>query len=118
MFTPHRKPSSLLRAAPLVGLLFAPALAYASPPNDPGFYQAQQAYDLTGTVIEVDSDDILVGRQGLPPAEVDVSAAFTKVTVDGAAATLAQVRPGMAVRVKFQLSGDDVVAVALDAVTR
>ncbi len=99
----------------LACLLAAPALALASPPGDPAFYQSKQSYAVEGTVVDVESDELTLMREGgLPKIELEVSKAHTKITLDGKTASVMDLRPGTQVRGQFQIHGDDIVALSLD----
>lgn len=79
-----------------------------------GVYKTEEAFDVQGTVMEVDDDDLTLAREGLPPVELDVHNR-TEVTLDGKPSRVEQLPPGAQVRAKFQLKDDDIIAVRIEA---
>ncbi|MCP3104785.1 hypothetical protein LZ198_38565 [Myxococcus sp. K15C18031901] len=80
--------------------------------NDP--YQKRHALDIQGKVTKADKDKVTIARTDLPDAKLDVKAQ-TAVTLDGKKIRADQIPEGSAVRAKFQLDGDDPIAVELKA---
>lgn len=77
-------------------------------------FAAKGGFDAKGTVKSVDSDDLVIQREGQPDIELDVRRETT-IQRDGQQAQLDQLQPGDEVRAKFQVYGDDVVALELEA---
>jgi len=105
----------MVRFLSLIALIAAPSLAFADPPDNPDFYNGKDAFEVQGTVAEVDDDDITLRREGLPRIEMEVSKSHTKITLNGKEAKLRDLTPGTEVRANFQIDGDDIVAVKIDA---
>ncbi|NOK22249.1 hypothetical protein [Corallococcus carmarthensis] len=83
--------------------------------NKTGMWKEKDAFSLTGTVKAKDDDDITLARTGtLPEVKLDVRDQ-TKVTLDGKAVKASELPEGASVRAKFQLNGDDSVALELKA---
>ncbi len=105
-----------MRYLPALGLLLIlPTFAFASPPSDPAFYQEKGAFEISGTISKVESDEIEIARDGLPDAELEISKQHTKITVNGKPGQASQLTKGTPVRAKFQLDGDDIVAISIEA---
>ncbi|MFB1483110.1 hypothetical protein [Corallococcus sp. RDP092CA] len=80
-----------------------------------GVWKEKDAFSLEGTVKAKDDDDITLARKDtLPEVKLDVRER-TKVTLDDKPATLSELPEGARVRAKFQLDGDDSVALELKA---
>lgn len=60
---------------------------------------------------------VTISRQGAPPAVLNVEDG-TRVTVDGRAASVSELRPGDEVRATFDLDGDDPVAIEIEVEER
>ncbi len=71
-------------------------------------------YKIDGSVAAVRRGTITIRRKGLPPADLQV-ARETKIELEGRPARLAQIRPGDEVRATFNVSGERLIAVAVDA---
>ncbi|RKH49611.1 hypothetical protein D7Y23_16140 [Corallococcus sp. AB050B] len=80
-----------------------------------GVWTGKHAFDLEGTVKAKDGDDITLARKDtLPEVKLDVRDQ-TKVTLDGKAVKASELPEGATVRAKFQLEGDDPIALELKA---
>jgi uncharacterized protein YdeI (BOF family) len=80
-----------------------------------GVWKEKDAYSLSGTVKAKADDDVTLARTGtLPEAKLDVRDQ-TKVTLDGKVVKASELPEGASVRAKFQLEGDDSVALELKA---
>lgn len=77
-------------------------------------YQSSRAFDLRGTLGKASGDSITVQRKDLPPVELEVSER-TEVLLDGKSVEPNELPEGAQVRAKFQVSGDDILAVHIDA---
>ncbi|XXF77665.1 hypothetical protein P2318_32125 [Myxococcaceae bacterium GXIMD 01537] len=86
----------------------------STPPEHPSTYKAAEAFDIQGTLRSASDDDITLNRQGLPEAELDVRR-NTVVQLDGKTVKANELPAGAQVRAKFQLDGDDIVAVRVEA---
>ncbi|NOK12177.1 hypothetical protein [Corallococcus exercitus] len=83
--------------------------------NKTGLWKEKDAFSLTGTVKAKDNDDVTLARMGtLPEVKLDVRDQ-TKVTLDGKAVKASELPEGATVRAKFQLEGDDSIALELKA---
>jgi hypothetical protein len=72
------------------------------------------AFDITGTIASRSDDGITLERAGLPSAELDVRDE-TAVWLNGKKVKADALPEGAQVRAKFQIDGDDIVAVELRA---
>lgn len=80
-----------------------------------GLWKEKDAFSLEGTVKAKDNDDITLARKdALPEVKLDVHDQ-TKVTLDGKAVKASELPEGATVRAKFQLKGDDPIALELKA---
>ncbi|RYZ41945.1 MAG: hypothetical protein EOO71_09900 [Myxococcaceae bacterium] len=80
-----------------------------------GAWKMKDAYSLSGTVTSPDGDDVTIARTGdLPAVKLDVRDQ-TVVTLDGKTVKASELPEGASVRAKFQLEGDDSVALELKA---
>ncbi|NOK33789.1 hypothetical protein D7W79_24380 [Corallococcus exercitus] len=83
--------------------------------NKTGLWTQKDAFSLNGTVKAKDNDDVTLARTGtLPEVKLDVREQ-TKVTLDGKTVKASELPEGASVRAKFQLEGDDSVALELKA---
>ncbi|MBN8230680.1 hypothetical protein JYK02_24505 [Corallococcus macrosporus] len=83
--------------------------------NKTGVWKDKDAFSLNGTVKAKDDDDITLARTGtLPEVKLDVREQ-TKVTLDGKTVKASELPEGASVRAKFQLEGDDSIALELKA---
>ncbi|WP_375755113.1 hypothetical protein [Corallococcus exercitus] len=83
--------------------------------NKTGLWKEKDAFSMNGTVKAKDDDDITLARTGtLPEVKLDVRDQ-TKVTLDGKAVKASELPEGASVRAKFQLEGDDSIALELKA---
>ncbi|RKH17626.1 hypothetical protein D7Y13_14270 [Corallococcus praedator] len=83
--------------------------------KEAGAWKMKDAYSLSGTVKSPDGDDVTIARTGdLPAVELDVRDQ-TVVTLDGKTVKASELPEGASVRAKFQLDGDDTVALELKA---
>ena len=80
-------------------------------------FDEERAFDISGTVEESGLDELTLGREGLPPAVLDVRS-NTVVFLDGKRSNARLLNEGDRVRAKFQLDGEAVVAVRIDATSR
>lgn len=78
------------------------------------FSKKAESFSIRGIARDTDNDDITLERTGLPKAELSVKDQ-TKVTLDGKQVKADAIPEGAPVRAKFQLNGDDAVAVELIA---
>lgn len=76
--------------------------------------KATGAFDIKGTIASRSDDGITLTRPGLPSAELDVRDE-TAVWLDGKKVKADALPEGAQVRAKFQIDGDDIVAVELRA---
>ncbi|AFE07601.1 hypothetical protein COCOR_07561 [Corallococcus coralloides DSM 2259] len=80
-----------------------------------GVWKEKHAFTMEGTVKTKDDDDITLARKDtLPEVKLDVRDK-TKVTLDDKPAKVSDLPEGAKVRAKFQLEGDDSVALELKA---
>ena len=80
-----------------------------------GVWKEKHAFSMEGTVKAKDNDDITLARKDtLPEVKLDVHDQ-TKVTLDDQPAKVSDLPEGANVRAKFQLEGDDSVALELKA---
>ncbi|CAM3995465.1 hypothetical protein G4177_18935 [Corallococcus sp. ZKHCc1 1396] len=80
-----------------------------------GTWKMKDAYSLSGTVSNQDDDDVTIARTGnLPAVQLDVRDQ-TVITLDGKTVKANELPEGASVRAKFQLDGDDSVALELKA---
>ncbi|WP_426755575.1 hypothetical protein [Myxococcus sp. Y35] len=80
-----------------------------------GTFKLDKALSLQGTLKDADDDSVNLSRPGLPDAELDVRKE-TVLMLDGQKISKAdQIPEGATVRARFQLEGDDSVAVELRA---
>jgi hypothetical protein len=69
---------------------------------------------MSGTLKGSAFDGITIARQGLPNADLDVRKETT-VMLDGKKVEVGSIPEGAQVRVRFQLEGEEIVAVDLNA---
>jgi hypothetical protein len=80
-----------------------------------GTFKVAQAFDLKGTLKDTTREGVTIERPGLPAADLDVRDK-TAVWLDGKRVKGVDALPeGAQVRAKFQLEGQDIVAVELRA---
>jgi hypothetical protein len=80
-----------------------------------GTFKVAQAFTLTGTLKDATLEGVTIERRGLPAADLDVREK-TVVWLDGKKVKDVDALPeGAQVRAKFQLEGQDIVAVELRA---
>lgn len=83
--------------------------------NKSGVWKMKDAYSLAGTVKSPENDELTIARTGtLPEVKLDVRDQ-TVVTLDGKTVKANELPEGASVRAKFQLEGDDSVALELKA---
>ncbi|ADO68655.1 hypothetical protein [Stigmatella aurantiaca] len=82
--------------------------------SDKSTLKAMGAFDLQGIISKRSDDEVTIARQGLPSAELDVRNE-TAVWLDGKQVKADSLPEGAQVRAKFQLDGDNAVAVELRA---
>lgn len=89
--------------------------ADTSKDKEAGAWNKKDAYSLSGKVKNPEGDDVTITRTGnLPEVELDVRDQ-TVVTLDGKTVKANELPEGASVRAKFQLVGDDSVALELMA---
>ncbi len=79
-----------------------------------GTFKVAQSFNLRGTLKEATLEGVTIERQGLPAADLDVRDK-TAVWLDGKEVKVDAIPEGAQVRAKFQLEGQDIVAVELRA---
>jgi hypothetical protein len=79
-----------------------------------GTFKAAQAFTLTGTLKDKTMEGVTIERHGLPAADLDIRDK-TAVWLDGKKVNKDALPEGAQVRAKFQLEGQDIVAVELHA---
>jgi hypothetical protein len=77
-----------------------------------GTFKAAQAFTMRGTIKDKTMEGVTIERPGLPPADLDIRDR-TVVWLDGKKVTADALPEGAQVRAKFQLEGQDIVAVEL-----
>ncbi|MCY1000287.1 hypothetical protein OWM54_24405 [Myxococcus sp. MISCRS1] len=77
-------------------------------------FKKEHSLSLKGTLKKADDDSVNLTRKDLPDAELDVKAQ-TVVMLDGKKVRADQIPEGSEVRARFQLDGDNAVAVELRA---
>jgi hypothetical protein len=82
--------------------------------NDSLLFRSGQAYELNGTVSQVKFGKVTIAREGLPNAVLDIKDG-TQVQMDGRSIDAKYLPEGAQVRAKFQLDGNDGVALKIDA---
>lgn len=82
--------------------------------EEQGTFKAAQAFDINGTLEKAGSEEITLARPGLPPAVLDIRDQ-TMVKIDGKKADAKALKEGARVKAKFQLEGEETVAVSIDA---
>ncbi|HEX5750238.1 MAG TPA: hypothetical protein VFZ09_28665 [Archangium sp.] len=82
--------------------------------NKDGTFKADKAFSVNGTVKGEAKEGITLARQGLPDANLDVRDQ-TKVMLDGKKVEIGAIPEGAQVRAKFQLEGQEPVAVEIHA---
>jgi hypothetical protein len=81
-----------------------------------GTFKKDKAFTMNGTLKGAAFDGITLARQGLPDADLDVRKE-TQVMLDGKKVELNAIPEGAQVRARFQLEGEEIVAVELNATT-
>jgi hypothetical protein len=71
-------------------------------------------FDIEGRIASVEGNKITISREELPEAELTI-ASNTEIELDGDTASFAQLQPGQEVSAKFNLSGDQAVALEIQA---
>jgi hypothetical protein len=79
-----------------------------------GTFKKEKAFTMNGTLKGSAGDGITLARQGLPNADLDVRKE-TQVMLDGKKVEVGSIPEGAQVRVRFQLEGEEIVAVELNA---
>lgn len=79
-----------------------------------GLFNPQQAFEIQGTLAEPEGGELAIARPNLPRADLDVRDE-TRFLLDGRQVSQDQLQPGMPVRARFQIEGDEVVAVEVRA---
>jgi hypothetical protein len=79
-----------------------------------GTFKTDKAFTVNGTLKGEALDGITLARQGLPDADLDVRDQ-TKVMLDGKKVEVGAIPEGAQVRAKFQLEGEQPVAVEINA---
>ena len=79
-----------------------------------GTFKAAQAFSMTGTIKDKTSEGVTIERKGLPAADLDIRDK-TALWLDGKKVNKDALPEGAQVRAKFQLEGQDIVAVELHA---
>lgn len=79
-----------------------------------GTFKTDKAFTVNGTLKGEAMGGITIARQGLPDAELDVRDQ-TKVMLDGKKVQVGAIPEGAQVRAKFQLEGEEPVAVEINA---
>ncbi|MGZ3458557.1 MAG: hypothetical protein ACXU86_08635 [Archangium sp.] len=82
--------------------------------NEAAAMNKAHAFNLNGTVKKAGHNGVTISRQGLPDADLAVRDQ-TQVMLNGKKVAVADIPEGSQVRAKFQLEGNDTVAVVLDA---
>ncbi|MFE8603155.1 hypothetical protein KYC5002_02490 [Archangium violaceum] len=82
--------------------------------NKDGTFKTDKAFSVTGTLKGEAKEGITLARQGLPDADLDVRDQ-TKVMLDGKKVAVKDIPEGAQVRAKFQLEGEETVAVEINA---
>ena len=82
--------------------------------NKDGTFKADKAFSVNGTLKGEAKEAITLARQGLPDANLDVRDQ-TKVMLDGKKVEIGAIPEGAQVRAKFQLEGEEPVAVEINA---
>jgi hypothetical protein len=80
----------------------------------PSAQELSQAFDLKGTVKSPSAAFLTVERKGLPTASLSVRDR-TQVTLDGKQVAVQDLPAGAEVRAKFQLEGEEPVALRIEA---
>jgi hypothetical protein len=81
---------------------------------DKNVLKTRGAFDIQGTIASRSDDGITLERAGLPSAELDVRDE-TAIWLDGKKVNAKALPEGAQVRAKFQIDGDDIIAVELRA---
>lgn len=81
--------------------------------EDEGTFKTAGAFNLKGTLKDGGRGEVTVERKGMPDAVLDVRDE-TAIYVDGKKAKPSDLKAGMDVKAKFQLEGEETVAVRLD----
>ncbi len=79
-----------------------------------GTFKTDKSFSLNGTLKGEAMGGITIARQGLPDADLDVRDQ-TKVMLDGKKVAVGDLPEGAQVRAKFQLEGEQPVAVEINA---
>lgn len=79
-----------------------------------GTFKAAQAFTMTGTLKDKTMEGVTIERPGLPAADLDIRDK-TALWLDGKKVNKDALPEGVQVRAKFQLEGQDIVAVELRA---
>lgn len=81
-----------------------------------GTFKKDKAFTMKGTLKGAAFDGITLAREGLPNADLDVRKE-TQVMLDGKKVEVNAIPEGAPVSVRFQLEGEEIVAVELKATT-
>ncbi|MDY7230016.1 hypothetical protein [Hyalangium rubrum] len=79
-----------------------------------GTFKVGQAFNMRGTLKDTTMEGVTIERPGLPAADLDIRDK-TAVWLDGKKVKVNAIPEGAQVRAKFQLEGQDIVAVELRA---
>ena len=75
----------------------------------------EKSFDMQGMVSQRRRDEITLARTGLPPAALKITKR-TVVTFDGKAVDVRALPKGAEVQAKFQMVGDEPIALRVDAI--
>ena len=98
-------------AAAVMGIA---GLALARQGSDQNLYQRSMAFEIQGTVSKKSGNSVTIARPNLPAADLKLSDQ-TEITLNGQKVNANALSEGTPVRARFQLSGDQPVAVSIDA---
>jgi hypothetical protein len=79
-----------------------------------GTFKKDKAFTISGTLKGTGGGGVTIARQGLPNADLDVRKQ-TQVMLDGKKVEVGAIPEGAQVRARFQLEGEEIVAVELNA---
>jgi hypothetical protein len=82
--------------------------------EDQGTFNPGKAFQMKGTIKDAGPEEITIARPGLPPASLDIRDK-TKVMINGKQAKASDLQEGAPVRAKFQIEGEETVAVVVMA---
>ena len=85
--------------------------------EEQALFNPQQAFELRGTLEDSAPGEVTIARQGLPNVDLDVRGQ-TRFLLNGQQVQAGELPQGVPVLVRFNIDGDEPVAVVIEATSR